>query len=172
MVLSVLDMFLLLTLSQKYKIPCVVAGFQAEDIIDSITMLIDQLEKDQSTVEIQYRRAVSLFGNITAKKLLDVVFLPCNSNWRGLGEIPQSGLKLNFEYEKFNILNEYPDETDNIITKQEKCSCGDIMRGIISPNECALFATSCSPSHPVGPCMVSSEGACSAYYKYGDYYGK
>ena len=149
----------------KYQIPCVVAGFEPTDILHAISMLIEMLESNSPNLDNAYPRAVTVDGNTKAQQILDEIFEPADACWRGIGVIPQSGLKIRERYaahdaEKlFNI--EVPDAK---IPKG--CACGEVLIGTKIPPECALYKKACTPMDPVGPCMVSTEGTCAAYYKY------
>ncbi len=151
--------------AKDYEIPCVITGFEPLDVLQAIYMLIKQRADKKSQVEIQYTRGVPEPGNPTALKLMDEVFKPCDANWRGIGVIPGSGLKLRGAYQAFDIEQKLkinvPEKGD-----PKGCSCGDILRGVKTPKQCPLFGKRCTPEDPVGPCMVSSEGTCAAYYKY------
>jgi len=149
-----------------YRIPCVIAGFEPLDILQCISMLVAQVEKGEARVEIAYRRGVRPEGNSEALRIMEQVFEPCPAQWRGLGEIADSGLKLKREYEQFDAELAFNIAIEPA-REPEGCICGDILRGIKTPSDCTLFSKVCTPEHPVGPCMVSSEGSCSAYYRYG-----
>jgi hydrogenase expression/formation protein HypD len=150
---------------EKFNLSCVVTGFEPADILQSILMLVQQVNSTDPKVEIQYNRAVTHEGNIIAQKHLFQVFEYCDELWRGFGVIPGSGLQLRKEYEKFDIEKIIP---VNVIFMEEDalCICGDILRGLKTPVDCALFAKKCVPENPTGACMVSSEGACNTWYKY------
>ena len=153
-------------LAEKYHIPCVVTGFEPADVMQGIEMLLAQVLAGESRVEIQYSRAVTWEGNPKAQRILGLVFEPCDTSWRGLGVLPGSGLAIRpelaaFDAEKVLGLAE-PDAWEN-----PACRCGDVLKGKLSPLDCPLFATACTPEDPVGACMVSSEGTCAAAYKYG-----
>ncbi len=154
------------SVAHDYHIPCVISGFEPLDILQAVSMLVAQVEKKEARVEIAYRRGVRPEGNPEALRVMDEVFEPGPARWRGLGEIDDSGLKLRSKYQRFdaelafNIVTEPPQEPQG-------CFCGEILRGVKIPQDCALFGKACTPEHPVGPCMVSSEGSCSAYYLYG-----
>jgi hydrogenase expression/formation protein HypD len=152
---------------RSYGIGCVVSGFEPLDILLCISMLVEQIEKGQPQVEIAYRRIVRPEGNQPALRLMEKVFDTCPANWRGIGSVPDSGLKLKEEYHSFDASQAF-----NVSPKASReppgCLCGDILRGVKVPLDCKLFKKVCTPEHPVGPCMVSSEGACAAYYHYGD----
>jgi len=149
----------------QYRTPCVVVGFEPVDILQGIYMLVSQIEAGEAKVEIQYRRAVAPEGNQNALKTLSRVFEPCDAPWRGLGVIPKSGLALREAYRAFDAEAlfdvDVPDSPE-----PPGCKCGDVLRGVMTPVECKLFRNVCNPENPIGPCMVSSEGTCAAYYKY------
>ncbi len=151
-------------LVSDFKKPCVIAGFDTLDILQAIYLLIDQM-KTIPKVEIQYRRSVKPDGNVQAKKVMNRVFTAIDSNWRGIGQIEKSGLVFNPDFQNFNAKHHF-----GLKTKKAKinpaCRCGDVLLGLIIPSECKQFAKACTPENPIGPCMVSSEGACAAYYKY------
>ena len=150
---------------REYGIPCVIAGFEPLDILQAIDMLLEQISAEEPRVDIQYRRAVRKEGNPIALKYLSTVFDVTDARWRGIGIIPKSGLKLGQRYERVDA-----DSAFKIVTRPPKeaagCCCGDILRGVSTPHECGLFAKACTPEHPVGPCMVSTEGTCSVWYLY------
>jgi hydrogenase expression/formation protein HypD len=152
-------------ISRDYGIPCVVAGFEPLDVLQSIQMLVKQVIDQDSNVQIQYTRCVKPEGNTKAQQVLFGVFEVCDASWRGLGMIPNSGLRLKKGYQEFDIERIYELEAE----KEERktgCICGDILRGVATPDSCSLFGNRCTPENSVGPCMVSSEGTCAAYYKY------
>ncbi len=152
-------------IAKKYKAPCVVAGFEALDILTAVLMICRQAVKGGGEMEIQYKRAVNYEGNKTAAAFLDEVFEPIDSEWRGLGMISKSGLSFSEQYSGFNAEKRYG--VDVSYSKEPAgCRCGDVLKGLCRPDECPLFAKNCTPGAPVGACMVSSEGACAAYYKY------
>jgi len=153
-------------IAEKYKIPCVITGFENMDLIKGIKRLIDQAKNGVSEVEIEYKRAVKKNGNIKAKEVINTVFEVSDANWRGVGEIPKSGLKFRKEYKEFDAEGEFRIKTSKP-KLQKGCVCGEILQGIKSPEDCKLFKKKCTPQDPIGPCMVSSEGTCAAYYKYG-----
>ncbi len=152
-------------IARDYNVPCVISGFEPLDVIKSIVMIIEQIKKGLSEVEIQYSQVVRPEGNPTAVKLIYEVFEKTDSLWRGLGEIAGSGLKLKKNYMQFDAKKYFPVKKINS-REPAGCRCGDVLKGIIKPNDCKLFSRSCMPEKPVGPCMVSSEGSCAAYYKY------
>lgn len=152
-------------LAEKYNTPMVVTGFEPVDLLLGIYRCLLQLENGSYFVENAYRRAVPEEGNPAARTLMDETLEPCDQEWRGIGVIPGSGLQLKKTYanyssrEKFQFL---PKETKI----SSECIAGDIMRGVKQPSDCPFFGKACSPEHPVGAPMVSSEGVCAAYYKY------
>ncbi|HBS87821.1 MAG: hydrogenase formation protein HypD [Bacteroidetes bacterium GWF2_38_335] len=150
---------------KKYGLGCVISGFEPTDILQSIYMLVKQIENGEQKVEIQYKRVVRPEGNLIAQKMMADVFELRPDWWRGLGVLPASGLGISKKYEKFDAEK----NLDVVVepTKEDKgCICGEILKGLKSPKDCKLFGKGCSPSDPVGACMVSHEGACHAYYKY------
>lgn len=151
-------------ISEEYGIPCVIAGFEPVDILQAVILILEQI-RNHPRVEIGYSRSVRPEGNRVAQEILWEVFSPCDSEWRGLGEIERSGLRFNEKYVQFDAAKRLEVELPEL-RDPEGCICGEILKGIQLPRDCPLFGTRCSPSNPVGPCMVSSEGACAAYYKY------
>lgn len=149
-----------------YKIPCVITGFDEIDIIKGIKRLIEQIRGQRYTAEIEYKRAVKREGNIRARQILNSVFTVCDTRWRGLGLIKKSGLKLRKEFKQFSAESKFKVKTPKPV-KQKGCVCGEVLQGIKSAKDCRLFRKRCTPQNPVGPCMVSSEGTCAAFYKYG-----
>jgi len=152
-------------IARDYNVPCVISGFEPLDIIKSIVMITEQIRKGVSEVEIQYSQVVRQEGNSTAVKSIYEVFDKSDSLWRGLGNIPGSGLKLKEKYQLFDAKKHFPVKEINS-REPAGCKCGDVLKGIKIPTECRLFSKICRPENPVGPCMVSSEGSCAAYYKY------
>ena len=155
---------------RDYKKPIVVSGFEPVDVIKSLYMIIKQFNENRCEVEVEYSRSVSYDGNLVAQKLNDKFFERRDSfRWRGIGEIPKSALKLKDE---FSYLDAEVIYKDVLPTKQiddhKLCICGDILKGKANPVDCKVFGKACKPSSPLGSCMVSSEGACAAYYKYGN----
>ncbi len=154
-------------ISSRYKVPIVVTGFEPLDILQGLYMCISQLEQGQTNVENQYVRVVEEHGNRLAQELISKVFRIIPRQWRGLGEIPQSGWKLTAEYEDLDA--EYRFDMIDIVQKEcSECISGEIMQGLKKPMQCPAFASKCTPDHPLGAPMVSAEGACSAYYRYGN----
>lgn len=153
-------------IARKYGIPCVVSGFEPLDILQAIAMLVAQIEKGEARVEIAYLRAVRPEGNLWALKLLAEVFEPAPAAWRAMGAVPDSGLKIREKYNKYDAVDHFEIKTAPPV-EPKGCLCGEILRGVKTPPDCALFGRLCTPQSPVGPCMVSSEGTCQAYHLYG-----
>jgi len=153
-------------LAAKYKVPMVVTGFEPLDILDGIRRAILQLEAGKYEVENAYARIVSFDGNQPAQKMLAEVFEVTDRAWRGIGVIPQSGWRLSAAYREFDAEERF--QISGIRTVESPlCRAGDVLRGAIKPAQCAAFGKECTPRHPLGATMVSSEGACAAYYNYG-----
>jgi len=153
-------------LAEKYRVPIVVTGFEPLDILQGVEMLLLQIQNGARRVEIQYRRGVQPQGNLRAREFLSRVFQVVDADWRGLGTIPSSGLKLQPAYAAFDAERVLTVQTPP--PKEHKgCLCGEILRGVTTPPECPLFGTTCTPESPVGPCMVSAEGTCAGWYQYG-----
>jgi hydrogenase expression/formation protein HypD len=154
-------------IAERYKVPIVVTGFEPLDIAQGILMTIQQLETSSYDVENAYPRFVTKEGNTTAQEIIHRVFMNHDQKWRGIGTIPNSGWKLTPEYAEFDAENRFP--INEITAKEpEICISGQILQGIKKPYHCPVFGTRCTPEHPFGATMVSSEGACAAYYKYGN----
>jgi len=152
-------------LGEKYRIPMIVTGFEPLDLLQGIFMAVDALENGRFGVENQYVRTVSREGNPAARAVVSEVFEPCDRAWRGIGVIPQSGYRLRPEYAPFDATLRF--DVGAITTEEPKeCIAGEIMQGLKRPNECSAFGTRCTPEHPLGAPMVSSEGACAAYWLY------
>lgn len=152
-------------LAEKYGIPGTITGFEPVDVLQGIAMLVRQLHEGRAEIEIAYARGVMPEGNPVALAAIDEVFETCTATWRGLGDIPGSGYRIRDEFANFDAVRRF--EPDVEPTRDPKgCRCGDVLRARIAPNECPLFRTVCTPENPVGPCMVSSEGSCAAYYRY------
>lgn len=151
----------------KYRLACVVAGFEPADLLNGLIRLARQIGEDRPAVDNLYPRVVSWEGNRRALDMVDQVFEPTDMEWRGLGLIPGSGLKIRGGYRAFDAQQ----RLDIIVPEAEEakgCLCGQILKGKTIPPRCPLFGSRCTPATPVGPCMVSSEGTCAAYHKYGD----
>jgi hydrogenase expression/formation protein HypD len=151
-------------LPQEFKKSCAIVGFELLDILQGIEMLLLQL-KNSPAVEIQYNRIVKANGNPVAQAVLNTVFKPVDSNWRGIGSIKNSGLAFSTEFQDFDANRKF-DMTVRDVKINPACRCGDVLLGLLVPPQCPLFGRGCDPEDPIGPCMVSSEGACAAYYKY------
>lgn len=153
-------------MAKKYKLACVVAGFETADLLKALILLSRQVNSGDIKVENMYPRAVSWEANQRATRMVEEIFEPVDMDWRGLGRIPQSGLKIRDAYREFDA--EVRLEISLPEAKEPKgCLCGEILKGKMTPNECPLFDSRCTPANPIGPCMVSSEGTCAAYHKYG-----
>lgn len=152
-------------LASVYGLGVVVSGFEPADIMQAVLMLTNQIEKGSPEVEVQYQRVVGQKGNMTAQKMLNLVFENRDDHWRGLGLIPASGLGIIEELSSFDAEKQFDMEVPRS-TEPKGCICGQILRGLKTPPECGLFAKKCTPSDPVGACMVSGEGTCATYYKY------
>jgi hydrogenase expression/formation protein HypD len=155
-----------LPIAQKYHVPIVVTGFEPLDISQGILQVIRLLESGSHQVENAYSRVVSLEGNQPAQKIINQVFEDCDQKWRGIGLIPQSGWKLRSEFQYFDAADRFKVQMINPI-ESPLCIAGKILQGLKKPIECSAFAKQCTPEHPLGATMVSSEGACAAYYRYG-----
>jgi hydrogenase expression/formation protein HypD len=153
------------SLASDYKLGVVVAGFEPADLMQAVLMLAVQLESGTPKVEVQYQRVVHKEGNIIAQQLLSDVFVHGDDIWRGLGMIPKSGLKINEDFSSFDAEKHFSVSIPES-TEPKGCICGKILRGLKTPVDCSLFAKRCTPSDPVGACMVSGEGSCATYYKY------
>jgi hydrogenase expression/formation protein HypD len=155
-----------LDLAGNQGVPCVVTGFEPVDVMKGVEMLVLQVVEGRSEVELEYSRVVKREGNRAAREVLSKVFAPCDAEWRGIGVIPGSGLEIRREYAAFDadkVMKILPEA----VCEPQGCRCGDILKGKVTPFECPLFASVCTPESPVGACMVSSEGTCAAAYKYG-----
>ncbi len=153
-------------IGSEHSISAVISGFEPLDILLAVEMLVKQIEEGRHVLENAYTRVVRQEGNRQALDIMDEVFEASDSSWRGIGVVPESGLRLRDKYSAFDAERRFEIECQ---TSRENpaCICGDILRGVKGPHDCRLFRTVCDPGHPVGPCMVSHEGTCSAYYLYG-----
>lgn len=156
-------------LAERYRTPIVVTGFEPLDILEGLGLLVSQLEEGRSEVENQYTRSARRHGNLHARALVQEVFEPVPQAWRGMGLLPNSGLALRPEYAGFDALQRFDDLTldDPSPDETTECQSGLVLQGRLKPTECAAFGTRCTPETPLGAPMVSSEGACAAYYRYG-----
>ncbi len=152
-------------LAKKYGIPGVITGFEPVDVLQGIAMLMRQLHEGRAEIEIAYARGVMPEGNPVAIAAIDEVFETVDTTWRGLGVIPGSGYAVRPEFAEFDAFRRFEPEVEP--TQEPRgCRCGDVLRGMMTPAECPLFRRVCTPENPVGPCMVSSEGSCAAYFRY------
>lgn len=149
---------------EKYKKPVVIAGFEPVDILQSVLLIVKQVEENMPAVEIQYKRLVKPEGNLLAINAMDEVFEPREDWWRGLGNLPGSGLGPRDGYADFNAERLEVDIEPTI--EPAGCICGEVLKGKVAPDQCKLFGHACTPQSPVGACMVSNEGACHANYRY------
>ncbi len=150
---------------EKYRIPCVIAGFEPADILYAIYRLVCMTAEGRPALENAYSRAVAPEGNPKARQIMEQVFDVCDARWRGLGTIPDSGLSIRKDFAAHDAARRFdirPVES----APPKGCACGDILTGRITPPQCPLYKKACTPADPVGPCMVSSEGTCAAYYRY------
>lgn len=156
-------------IAEKYGIPAVIAGFEPEDVLYAVYHLLKMKCEGSAQIVNIYKRAVRKEGNPLARKLIDSVFQPTEAYWRGIGLIPRSGHKLRDDYSEFDATRRFGLER---ITRDEDyfgpCRCGEVLLGLITPLECPLFANQCTPEAPIGACMVSSEGTCANYFRYGE----
>jgi len=154
-------------LPQDYGVPCAVAGFEPLDILRAVASMVEMVENDRPAVVNAYSRGVRPEGNPTALGIMHRVFEVSEVDWRGLGRVPASGLTLREAYARFDAALAFPVEVGPS-RQHTGCRCGDVLRGVVEPPDCPLFRRVCTPAQPVGPCMVSAEGACAAWYKYGE----
>ena len=153
-------------IAEQYRTPIVVTGFEPLDLLNGILQTVQMLEEGRVAVENAYPRVVSFEGNKIAQEMIRKVFEPVDRNWRGIGTIPQSGLGLRENYQAFNAAQRF--DVGDIQTEESKiCIAGQVLQGVRKPSECPAFGTLCTPQNPLGAPMVSSEGACAAYYRYG-----
>jgi hydrogenase expression/formation protein HypD len=150
---------------EQFPVPQVVAGFEADDILLGLLMLLRQVKKGTHTVENAYPRAVCREGNPKAKEIMYRVFEPFDSEWRGFPVIPGSGLRLKDEFSKYDAVRKFGITIEHV-EKKSGCICDQVLRGIARPTDCRLFSKACTPHRPVGPCMVSHEGACRIWQLY------
>ncbi len=150
---------------EKYHIPSVIAGFEPIDILSAVLRLIQQNEAGTPVLENAYQRAVSDEGNIKAQAVMNRIFAVCDAVWRGIGPIKSSGMELRREYQAFDAGLKFDMDMPEV-PEPKGCACGEILMGLKTPEQCPLYKKKCTPMTPVGPCMVSSEGACAAFYRY------
>lgn len=153
-------------IAEKHSVPCVIGGFEPLDVLQSIYVLLKQIKEKRAEVEIEYFRAVHPEGNRIAQELISEVFEVTDVRWRGLGIIPKSGLRLKREFYDYDAEREFRPKVKKS-KENPDCACGEVLRGVKKPTQCKLYRRICTPQEPYGPCMVSSEGTCAAYYKYG-----
>jgi hydrogenase expression/formation protein HypD len=156
-------------LARRYRVPLVVTGFEPIDVLEGIVMLIGQLEEGRAVVENQYTRSVCREGNVSAQAVLREVFEPTHRAWRGIGDIPLSGLKLTAAYADFDAAVRFRDALAQCHSgggEDPDCRSGLVLQGLLKPPDCQAFGRRCTPERPLGAPMVSSEGACAAYYRY------
>jgi len=152
-------------LVEKFRVPIVVTGFEPVDILHGVLMCVKQLEEGRAEVENQYARVVTREGSVPARDMIRKIFRVIPRKWRGVGEIPASGLGLSEEYARFDAEQRFG-VADKVVEEPAECMSGQVLQGRIKPHECPAFGTKCTPEHPLGATMVSSEGACAAYYRY------
>jgi hydrogenase expression/formation protein HypD len=154
------------SLAKRFHVPIVITGFEPLDILEGIRRAVLQLENGEARVENAYERIVTLEGNLPAQKLLAQVFVEVDRAWRGIGVIPASGWRLRAEYRDFDAEQRFH-VSDIHTVESPLCHSGEVLQGILKPNQCPAFGKECTPRRPLGATMVSSEGACAAYYNYG-----
>jgi len=147
-------------------VPIVVTGFEPVDLLDGVRCLVEQLEHGTAVTENQYSRVVRRKGNPAARGAVDAVFEVADRKWRGIGEIPASGLRLRQAYRAFDAEARFP-LSSGPVAEPAECISGAVLQGVKKPRDCSAFGTACTPETPLGAPMVSSEGACAAYYRYG-----
>ncbi len=153
-------------LAEDFKIPSAIGGFEADEILTALASLLEQIDGGKVEVANNYRAVVKAEGNLSAKKILAQVYEEEDVSWRGMGKIPASGMKMRNEFSDFDIERVEPIEIERV-AKKTACRCGEVLRGVINPTACPLFGKGCQPLHAIGPCMVSVEGVCAAWFKYG-----
>jgi hydrogenase expression/formation protein HypD len=153
-------------IAERFGLPCVVAGFEPLDILASVLMVLHQKRRGEAKVENEYARAATPAGNRKAQALLAAACEPCDIDWRGFGVLPDSGLRIAEPFAAFDAARKFGIEIAPTPVRGG-CRCGDVLKGMIDPPDCPLFANACTPASPVGPCMVSTEGACAAAHRYG-----
>jgi hydrogenase expression/formation protein HypD len=154
-------------LTERFHVPIVITGFEPVDLLQGIQMVVDQLEHGRAELQIQYSRAVDAQGNRLAMKRVDEVYQTVDRNWRGLGTIPQSGFALREEYVRYDAAKRFRPTAG--LSARVDVYCGQVLSGAVKPVGCPYFGNECVPDKPLGPCMVSSEGACAAYFRYGEH---
>lgn len=152
-------------LAREHHIPGVITGFEPVDVLQGIAQLLEQLVQQRADIEISYKRGVMPQGNPTAMATIDRVFSICNADWRGMGSIPDSGYAIRKDFAPYDALERFEVEVEPTV-EPKGCRCGDVLRGVLAPSDCPLFGKACTPINPIGPCMVSSEGSCAAWFRY------
>jgi hydrogenase expression/formation protein HypD len=152
-------------LAGRHGLPAVVAGFEPVDILQALYMFVTMRNEDKIEVVNAYTRVVSDEGNPKAMSVMNEIFSPCDALWRGIGLIPGSGLEIRDEFANYDAMRVFDMQLHDV-PEIKGCRCGDVLKGKMSPDKCPLFGKACTPASPVGPCMVSTEGSCAAYYKY------
>jgi hydrogenase expression/formation protein HypD len=152
-------------LAGKHGLPAVVAGFEPVDILQALYMFVTMRNEGKIEVVNAYTRVVSDEGNPKAMSVMNEIFSPCDALWRGIGLIPGSGLEIRDEFAGYDAMRVFDMQLHDV-PEIKGCRCGDVLKGKLSPDKCPLFGKACTPASPVGPCMVSTEGSCAAYYKY------
>ena len=158
-------------LPDDHSIPVAISGFEPLDMLRAVLALVEMVEEYRADVANAYARSVRLEGNPAAQQAMEKVFEVADAEWRGFGTVPASGLQIREEYTSFDAARAFPVEVAPA-KEPPGCRCGEVLRGVLLPPECALFGKACTPQSPVGPCMVSAEGACAAYYQYGERKGQ
>ena len=157
-------------ISKDYKIPQVISGFEPIDLLMSVWMLTQQINKQDAKVDNEYTRAVNKEGNLIAQKVMKETFVPVDKKWRGFSIIGKSGLELRSKFDQYNSRKIFKDELASLKDKEfvepSGCRCGELLRGLITPRDCPLFGKMCTPEKPIGPCMVSIEGSCNIAFRY------
>lgn len=153
---------------RELGMPAVVSGFSAREVLSALSMLLQMRVGGETALGNAYPTVVTAEGNASALRLMDEVFIPCDASWRGLGRIPGSGLALRPEFSQFDASLRFPLPQTEETAAEGPCRCAAILRGAIGPKECPCFGRACTPQSPMGPCMVSSEGACSIAFQFGD----
>ena len=153
-------------LAEEYHMPGIVTGFEPLEILRSLCRLLQQKREGRAEVGNEYGSVVRKEGNPVSRRILEQVYEPVDANWRGIGRIEKSGLRMKEAYRQFDIRQVLPLAVASV-QKKTACRCGEVLRGIVTPHDCPLFGKACVPTHAIGPCMVSVEGVCAAWYKYG-----
>jgi len=153
-------------LATDFNMPGAVGGFEAEEILTALASILEQIDDGKVSITNDYRAVVKPDGNLSAKKILAQVYEVADAPWRGMGVIPASGLRMRDEFADFDIERVEPIDVERV-EKKSACRCGEVLRGVVKPTDCPLFGKACKPLHAVGACMVSVEGVCAAWFKYG-----